>query len=316
MKIINILLAATNGFVYHDNSPVQMDAPKLQRESMSDEKLKKIFDERKQRLQSFCKNRYPDATKKSWTDRPKHIYVADVDLGLLGCAPLKAGSSTWKAWWWYHMTPDMDHEGRSVPGHQGTISKIPVEHGEDLLNHPDKIRFLVVRHPLLRFYSGWHQKFAKSDPTSAQMLKRSAQLRELAEKNMKNETEPMTVDFDDFAHLYGTTPYVSVNSHFDSITNHCDICSFNYDYILKIETMNDEANYILRKTGMDIKPSDGFMHRNSQLTTDERIPSTVMQHTLLHMNLTDIQNLQKRFESDYDAFGYGISYDDMTLSGW
>lgn len=293
-----------------------MEAPQKQRETISDEKLEKTFSERRERLQQFCKNNYPDAVKKSWEERPKHIYVADVDLGLLGCAPLKAGSSTWKAWWWYHLTPDMDHEGRSVPGHQSTISKIPTEHGEALLNHPDKIRFLVVRHPLLRLYSGWHQKFAKNDPTSAQMLKKSEDLTELAKDNMKNETEPMTVNFEDFVHLYGEEPYVSVNAHFDSITNHCDICSFDYDYILKIETMNDEANFILRKSGMDIPPSDGFMHRNSQLTTDERIPETVMQHTLLNMNLTDIENLKKRFQSDYDAFGYDINYADMTLSGW
>ena len=39
---------------------------------------------------------------------------------------------------------------------------------------------------------------------------------------------------------------------------------------LKAETMNDEANYILRKSGVDIKPEAGFMHKNSQITTDDR----------------------------------------------
>ena len=93
--------------------------------------------------------------KKMWNDRPRHIYVADTELGLLGCAPLKAGSSTWKAWWWYHNTPgnilllysitnlfyllDSSHEG-SVPGHQKTISRIPIDEGESLLNSPDKVR--------------------------------------------------------------------------------------------------------------------------------------------------------------------------------
>ena len=49
---------------------------------------------------------------------------------MVGCAPLKAGSSTWKAWWWYHLTPDLDHENHSVPGHQPRIAKIPIADGE------------------------------------------------------------------------------------------------------------------------------------------------------------------------------------------
>ena len=83
--------------------------------------------------------------KKTWTERPSHIYVADVDLGLVGCAPLKAGSSTWKAWWWFHLTPDMNHEGKSVPGHQSTIAKIPVTNGEELLTAPNKVLLKTVQ---------------------------------------------------------------------------------------------------------------------------------------------------------------------------
>ena len=61
--------------------------------------------------------------------KPQNLTIQTI-LGLLGCAPLKAGSSTWKAWWWYHLTPDLDHENRSVPGHQPRIAKIPVDDGE------------------------------------------------------------------------------------------------------------------------------------------------------------------------------------------
>ena len=73
------------------------------------------------------------------------------------------------------------------------------------------MRFLVVRHPLLRFYSGWHQKFAKTDPTSSQMLKKSQALRDFSTDNMKNPEESMTVDFDDFVALYGQNPSGMIN---------------------------------------------------------------------------------------------------------
>jgi len=316
MKLGFYLIACLEGFIYHDNSQIQMDSPKLQRERLSDQEMETIFQNRREQLQKFCKERYPAATSKSWQERPRHIYVADIDLGLLGCAPLKAGSSTWKAWWWYHLTPEMNHEGKSVPGHQNTISKIPLNQGEELLASDSKVRFLVVRHPLLRFYSGWHQKFAKIDPTSAQMLKKSRELQMLAKENLTNKTETMAVHFEDFVKFYAHNPKTSVNAHFDSIANHCDICSFKFDYIIKAETMNDEANYILRRVGLNIAPEDGFMHRNSQLTTDERILPSIMKPLLAKMNLTDVELLMKRYKDDYDAFGYDIDFKDLTLSGW
>ena len=119
---VGYLLSFVNGYIYHDNSPIQMEySPKFQQEKISDLKMDKIFEERKNQLRTFCQvkeiqyclarvviliqKKYPNAARKTWSQRPRHIYVADTELGLLGCAPLKAGSSTWKAWWWYHMTP-------------------------------------------------------------------------------------------------------------------------------------------------------------------------------------------------------------------
>ena len=77
--------------------------------------------------------------------------------------------------------------------------------------------------------------------------------------------------------------------------------------------MNDEANYILRQTGLDLKPEDGFMHRNSQLTDDSAIQSDVLEPVLKYMNLTTLQNLQERYQSDYDAFGYSIDFESLKL---
>ena len=40
-------------------------------------------------------------------------------------------------------------------------------------------------------------------------------------------------------------------------------CNFQYDYIVKTEYMDEEANFILRKAGYDIKPWEGFVQRGS-----------------------------------------------------
>ena len=58
---------------------------------------------------------------------------------------------------------------------------------QKLLNSESSVRFLVVRHPLLRFYSGWHQKLAKKDPTSSKILSKSTKLQNLAKENLRRE---------------------------------------------------------------------------------------------------------------------------------
>ena len=80
--------------------------------------------------------------------------------------------------------------------------------------------------------------------------------------------------------------------------------------------MNDEANFILRQTGLDLQPEDGFMHRNSQLTDDSAIQPDVLKPVLENMNLTTLQNLKERYQVDYDAFGYSIDFDSLKLYGW
>ena len=86
MKILNVLAGigiGVNGYVYHDASAIQMEKPKTQREKISDEKMKNIFEERKLRLESFCEKNHPNRKMKPWDERPSHIYVADVDLGII-----------------------------------------------------------------------------------------------------------------------------------------------------------------------------------------------------------------------------------------
>ena len=89
MKILCTLAGVGIGvtaYIYHDGSAIQMEKPELkseiQRERLSDDTMKQIFAERKFRLEKFCEKNHPNRKMKSWDERPSHIYVADVDLGM------------------------------------------------------------------------------------------------------------------------------------------------------------------------------------------------------------------------------------------
>ena len=89
---------------------------------------------------------------------------------------------------------------------------------------------------------------SKTDPASTQMLNASDELRKISEKNMNDSSTSMAVDFEDFVSFYVNSKGMShllwvivlimyfeanINAHFDSISKSCDICSFDYDYIIK-----------------------------------------------------------------------------------
>ena len=96
------------------------------------------------------------------------------------------------------------------------MNKIGPDLGNKILKAPDATRFLVTRHPLLRFFSGFRQKFKRNDPLHKKLLKKSAFLRQQAEVHMANFDDDMTIEFGDFVHYMGSkiSPQTIFNSHF------------------------------------------------------------------------------------------------------
>ena len=69
----------------------------------------------------------------------------------------KAGCTSWIFWQTsMHYPGTMKH---SMNMATASVVKIGPELGNQILIGKDATRFLVVRHPLLRFYSGFRQKF-------------------------------------------------------------------------------------------------------------------------------------------------------------
>ena len=67
---------------------------------------------------------------------------------------------------------------------------------------------------------------------------------------------------DDFGSLLPART-VTVKPRFLFLRKTIKACNFQYDYVVKTEYMDEEANFILRKAGYDIKPWEGFVQRGS-----------------------------------------------------
>ena len=149
-----------------------------------------------------------------WAHRSRHFYVGDGPHKLIGCVPLKTGCTSWIFWQTSQKYPNSTKHSMNMA--TTSVSKIGPELGNEILTSPDGTRFLVTRHPLLRFFSGFRQKFKRNDPLHKKLLKKSNFLREKAEIHMANFDDDMTIEFGDFAHYMGSkiSPSTIFNSHF------------------------------------------------------------------------------------------------------
>lgn len=112
--------------------------------------------------------------------------------------------------------------------------------------------------------------------------------------------------------------------------------------------MDEEANYILRQAGYDIKPWEGFVQRGStyggisKSISHDKLKGNSFWHMLLNFtfgcerfyNLSynvywklsteplssasehDLNMLYKRYELDYRAFGYTVDHATLEIGGW
>jgi len=104
-----------------------------------------------------------------------------------------------------------------------SVVKIGPELGNVILSEDGATRFLVVRHPFLRFYSGFRQKFKRADPLHKKLLRKSGFLRERSQIHVNTTDDDMTLKFSDFAHYIAAkiSPNTVFNSHFRSQFKAC-----------------------------------------------------------------------------------------------
>ncbi|CBY32344.1 unnamed protein product [Oikopleura dioica] len=179
----------------------------------NDKKIEERFKKRRERLEKYCRS-IENQNFQSWQTRNRHFYVGDAEHKLLGCVPLKAGCTSWIYWQTSQKHPNSTTY--SMGSALRSVGEIGKEVGQQLIEGDDATRFLVVRHPLFRFYSGFRQKFKKADPLHVKLLKKSGYLRERNQAHVESTDDDMTITFADFGHFIGSMiPKSSTfNSHF------------------------------------------------------------------------------------------------------
>ncbi len=173
------------------------------------------------------------------------------------------------------------------------------EQQERIENH---FKFLIVRNPLERLYSAYHDKFVLKDATIAPAFKE------------KHPSFAKNMSFNGF--LEGAASdlikHGQANEHWRPFHLLCHPCSMNYDYIGTTESMAQDGEYILNtRLHRDQNITALFNPLNGPSALRHRINSTEkLIQAYANVSEDVFQSVCKAYEKDFRLFGYECRISD------
>ncbi|XP_070533181.1 carbohydrate sulfotransferase 11-like isoform X3 [Ptychodera flava] len=159
-------------------------------------------------------------------------------------------------------------------------------------------KFMFARNPFSRFLSAYRDKFEKKQSSKlAGFGIYDKRIKKIAGSD--NITSPDRPTFEEFVKYRIQAKYAS-NEHWALMGRLCSPCSVNYNYIGTFETLNEDADFILKKIGVGghIKFPNYVPHKTNSSQAD-----------LLHkyyskISKKDMKLLYNTYRYDFEMFGY------------
>lgn len=259
-----------------------------------------------------------------------HVFMVDERHKLLFCAVPKAAVTLWRTMF-LHGTGRVDESKEKLKPYHGPylnrmglkfLYNYTASQQEHILKNYFKI--MSVRHPVERALSSYMDKFVFSELEIPVMeaIDYINQFYRTPENQIHlthgRQTIPSGVTFNEFIDMVldDKAPY---NIHWDSIIHICHPCMVKYDYIMKTETMQEDAPYILSLLSSNLKKplqlEKIHSHRNA-LFEDPEKPHDYSKPLPELLNITNerMQNFVKNYQNDMDMFGYKFREQDAEIS--
>ncbi|XP_072514964.1 carbohydrate sulfotransferase 12-like [Salminus brasiliensis] len=166
-------------------------------------------------------------------------------------------------------------------------------------------KFMFVREPFVRLISAFRDKFQKENQQfymyhAVKMLKKFAKVPKPPASAKEAFTAGIAPSFSNFIQYILSLPaknYTVLDEHWRQVTHLCHPCLIDYDFIGKMETIEDDAAHLLRLLHVDNVVQ---FPSNKSTTTDEHWIKTWFASIPTKWR----RKLYKKYETDYKLFGY------------
>ncbi|XP_076121037.1 carbohydrate sulfotransferase 12 [Alosa pseudoharengus] len=166
-------------------------------------------------------------------------------------------------------------------------------------------KFLFVRDPFVRLISAYRNKFEQENEEfykrfAVVMLKRFGNYSDPPASVVDAFAAGIRPTFSNFIQYLldpNTEKEAPFNEHWRQMYRLCHPCQINYDFVGKLETLDDDAEHLLRILRVDNVVQFPTSHRNRTVTSWE-------QDWFSNIPYESRKELYKLYEADFRLFGY------------
>jgi len=301
-------------FGYHLHSDDLTRLDQSQREM-----IEQRFKSRKASLREYCSRNYVpneiNFESLKWSSiiyddalpSPRHPHHA---AKFLGCVPPESGSTIFQAWWWDVYNPQLTFTQESRQLNQQRMAQIKENHRNKLLQSPHSIKFMVIRHPLTRFVGSWDDIFCTHCQIGRQIIQQNPTLSQISQQTSDSEymiALPSLVNF-----VVQDRSNLEIDAHFSSQMSQCQPCAVDYDYIIKLETIQEDIQYLMAL----LDRPDNTKELVSQETISKNRNPDLYRHYFRTITDAALDALAHVHADDMNAFNYTLDTQSKAIGGW
>ncbi|KAJ6662129.1 hypothetical protein lerEdw1_012594, partial [Lerista edwardsae] len=269
-----------------------------------------IQEKRRSFLYDFCKKYIRENRSRIHLLRMvSRIYVEDKHK-LLYCEVPKAGCSNWKRVLMVlgglaESAANITHNAVHYGKHLKKLDSYDLKEIHLRLKTYTKVIF--VRDPMERLVSAFRDKFEHPNSYYHPVFGKAIIKKYRHDADKESLTTGSGVKFEEFIqYLLDSRRPIGMDIHWEQINKLCYPCIINYNFIGKFETLEEDANYLLRLIGApEGLTFPNFKDRHS---SDERTNSEVVRQYLAGIPATDRQKTYNFYYLDYLMFNYTAPY--------
>ncbi|XP_076818978.1 carbohydrate sulfotransferase 10-like [Clavelina lepadiformis] len=284
---------------------------------------KQRFDARVQTIAGRCSRIDPEFRIK-WQQvkekgAPTDGYIGSYRHRTMLCQVLKAGSSTWNDVFWNLRAPgEAAREQfweKAIHGNVNAFEELEAAKKLEIWKDQASAIMVNVRHPFARMISGWRDKCQQVYYYNT-WFKQYPELKKYT--NMYGRWQgpgQYFIEWKDFARFIADHGDNSscLDPHFKPIATTCDPCVVPFNFVIKLETFEEDAAWILKNI---LKTSARVLRLHNSSSWKRESPKDTIKKYFSQLPTNLIKRLYDVYEQDFLLFDYTFDLNNLTAGGW
>ena len=165
-------------------------------------------------------------------------------------------------------------------------------------------KFVVARHPMERLVSAFRNKFERSPGVEPLLVAYADKIRKQGnDSNLSffNFIEYISSTYHHYEYKNNKNGARYLEPHWAQYSTLCHPCHIDYDYIVKFETMREDAAYVLSKLGPH---HECLEEKYPELFNKRESTSSVFHEYFSKLTAAQVERLEDIYSVDFRLFGY------------